>query len=163
MYIPVLLAHNPIEFQTATRDPMPSRRGCEGKDARHAGESVDFHRSAVASARASPRQAAQFFEIDAVIVHFSDDRVAERTTLVPRPCHPHQILERKVVASQTIYRTDQAKALGTQQSQTLTDVPEAAWCSQGGGTATSPDAPAGRGWLHPPPVAPNRCRASCLA
>jgi hypothetical protein len=130
VYIPVLLAHNPIEFQTATRDPMPSRRGCEGKDARHAGESVDFHRSAVASARASPRQAAQFFEIDAVIVHFSDDRVAERTTLVPRPCHPHQILERKVVASQTIYRTDQAKALGTQQSQTLTDVPEAAWCSQ---------------------------------
>jgi hypothetical protein len=45
-----------------------------------------------------------------VIVHFPDDRVAERTTLVPRPCHPHQISERKVVAMQTIYRADQAKA-----------------------------------------------------
>ena len=58
VYIQVLFGHDPLEFQTATRDPMPSQpqlRG-EGKDARHANESVDCRRSAVASARASPRQ-----------------------------------------------------------------------------------------------------------
>ena len=36
--------------------------------------------------------------------------MAERTPLVPRPGHPHQISERKVVAAQSVYRADQAKA-----------------------------------------------------
>ena len=45
-----------------------------------------------------------------MIVHFRDDRVAERTTLVPHPCHPHKISECKVAATQMIYRADQAKA-----------------------------------------------------
>ena len=36
--------------------------------------------------------------------------MAERTTLVPRPRHPHQISEREVVAPQAIYCAYQAKA-----------------------------------------------------
>jgi hypothetical protein len=31
VYIPVLLAHNPLEFQTATRDPMPSQPRLRGE------------------------------------------------------------------------------------------------------------------------------------
>lgn len=53
---------------------------------------------------------AEFPEVAAAIVHFRDDWLAELTALVPRPCHPHQISERKIVAAQTIYRADQAKA-----------------------------------------------------
>jgi hypothetical protein len=56
------------------------------------------------------KTAAEFLEVAATIVHFSDDRLTERTTLVPRPRHPHQVSEREVVAPQAIYRADQAKA-----------------------------------------------------
>ena len=54
--------------------------------------------------------AAEFLEVAALIVHFGDDWLAERTALVPRPGHPDQISERKIVAAQMIYRADQAKA-----------------------------------------------------
>jgi hypothetical protein len=56
------------------------------------------------------KTAPEFPEVAAAIVHFRDDRVPERRTLVPRPRHPHQIPERKVVAAQMINRADQAKA-----------------------------------------------------
>jgi hypothetical protein len=56
------------------------------------------------------KTAAEFPEIAAAIIHFRDDRVAERTTLVPRPRHARQIPEGEVVAAQMIYRADQAKA-----------------------------------------------------
>jgi hypothetical protein len=52
---------------------------------------------------------ADFLEVAAVIVHFRNDWLAERTTLVPRPCHPHQISKREVVAPQAIYCADQAR------------------------------------------------------
>ena len=45
-----------------------------------------------------------------MIVHYGENRVAERTPLVPRPGHSHQISEREVVAAQSVYRADQAKA-----------------------------------------------------
>jgi hypothetical protein len=53
---------------------------------------------------------AEFLKVTAVIVHYGEDRLAERTTLVSCPGHPHQISERKVVAAQSVYRADQAKA-----------------------------------------------------
>jgi hypothetical protein len=53
--------------------------------------------------------AAEFLEVAAVIVQDGYDRLSERTTLVPRPCHPDQISKREVVTPQAVYRTDQAK------------------------------------------------------
>src|SRR5450755_4012065 len=80
----------------------------EGSDARHASEGVDCCKSAVASARAAPRQLRSSSKSPQR--SFIDDRLTKRTTLVPRPRHPHQVSEREVVAPQAIYRADQAKA-----------------------------------------------------
>jgi hypothetical protein len=63
--------------------------------------------------------AAEFLEVAAVIVQDGDDRLAERTALVPRPRHPRQISEREVFAAQSVYRTDQAKAPAAARSSPL--------------------------------------------
>ena len=68
---------------------------------------------------------AKFIEVAAVIIHHAEDRMAEWTTLVPRPRHPNQITEREVVAPQAIYCAYQAKAPAAVAQLTSVPLPAA--------------------------------------
>jgi len=99
----------PCDWSKPARAPRRDNGIEEGRGGGHASESINRHRSAVASARTSNKTIAEFLELAAAIVHFRYDRAAERTTLVPRPRHAHQVREGKVVAARMIHRAYQAK------------------------------------------------------